>query len=62
MNTAHRLFDAFYDLADSGHTNIKINKNGSKNICNWTIQTLDFRGKILEESKTPYEKWREESK
>ena len=54
-----KLFDAFYDLVDSGYDNIKINKNGSKSIYNWTIQILDFRGKILAESKTANEKWRE---
>tara|TARA_B100001250_G_scaffold213635_1_gene183257 strand:- start:1903 stop:2100 length:198 start_codon:yes stop_codon:yes gene_type:complete len=51
-----KLFDAFYDLVDTGLTNIKINKNGSKDIGNWTIQILDFRGKILAESKTPFRK------
>ncbi len=54
-----KLFDAFYDCVDTGLTNIKINKNGSKDIGDWTIQILDFTGKILEESKTANEKWQD---
>tara|TARA_R100001163_G_C4939896_1_gene112207 strand:- start:204 stop:401 length:198 start_codon:yes stop_codon:yes gene_type:complete len=57
-----KLFDAFYECWDIGVDNIKVNKNGSKYIGNWTIQILDFRGKILAESKTANEKFREESK
>lgn len=56
------FFNAFYDLVDSGLDNIKINKNGSKSICNWTIQILDFKSEILEESKSWTEKFKEEIK
>ena len=59
QDSIDKLFDAFYDLVDTGLTNIKINKNGSKDIGNWTIQILNFRGKILAESKTANEKLRE---
>ncbi|HAI36871.1 MAG TPA: hypothetical protein DCM40_01370 [Maribacter sp.] len=59
--TADRLFDAFDDLVDSGIDNIKINKNDSKSSFRWTIQILNHRGKILAESKSWLEKFREES-
>jgi hypothetical protein len=61
-DASDRLFDAFYDLVDSGLDNIKINKNGSKNSYDWTIQVLDFRGNILTESKTWNERFKEENK
>lgn len=61
QDSIDKLFDAFYECWDTGLTNIKINKNHSKDIGNWTIQILDFRGKILHESKTPFRKHFEES-
>ena len=55
-----KLFDAFYECWDIGVDNIKVNKNHNKCIGNWTIQILDYKGKILHESKTPFSKAFEE--
>ena len=61
QTASERLFDAFYDCVDTGLTNIKINKNRSKNSLNWTIQILDSKGNIIEESKNWHEKYASEN-
>ena len=35
---SERLFEAFNDLVDNGTSGVRIKKNKSKNIINWTIQ------------------------
>tara|TARA_R100001510_G_scaffold1369_1_gene1093 strand:- start:64 stop:264 length:201 start_codon:yes stop_codon:yes gene_type:complete len=49
---SERLFDAFNDLVDNGISGVRIKKNKSKNIINWTIQILNVSGEVVAESES----------
>ena len=49
---SERLFDAFNDLVDNGIRGVRIKKNKSKNIINWTIQILNVSGEVVAESES----------